>query len=181
MLRIHEQVPPDLVVNDTPCQLWRHIKHRKDGLLHGESKLARLPASAPEVSHECEQSASGASAASGGSADIAPTGRVYLPALKHLGNHGWSVSRDGAAGTSLPVDTRQEGGSLDVYAFKEASLPSSCPQSQLDVHELLFEAAHNCGEVGNFSFLAATRSLRSLHQSRNRILSLYEVLVFTYE
>ena len=136
MLRAHEQVPPDLVEYDAPCQLWRHIKRPKDGLLHGEGKLPRLPASTPEVSHECEQSASDARATSGGSADIARTGRVYLPALKHLGNRGWSVSHDGISGTSLPVDTRPEGGSLDVYALKEASLPSSCPQSQLDVHEL---------------------------------------------
>lgn len=109
--------------------------------------MPRLLASAPEVPHGCEQSANGASATCG-SADVARVDRVYLPALKPSGNHVWSVSYNGVAGTSVPEDTRPEGGNFDVYANKESSLPSSCPQNQVDLHELILEAGENCGEVG---------------------------------
>lgn len=59
-------------------------------------------------------------------------------------------------------------------------LPIRCPQGQVDDHELRFVACKQCGEVGKLSFLAATQSLSRLHERGIRILSLYEMLVFTY-
>jgi len=176
-----EQVSPDLIVSDTLCQLWRHIQGLQEWLLDNEGILPRLATSAPEITQGCEGNGGAASGSSGeGSADVERLGRVYLPGLKHLGNHSLSVLDDGADGNSMPVETRSEGGNLDAYALKEASLPTICPQSQVHVHDLLFEARKKCGEVADLSFLAATGSLSKLYGEGIRILSLYEVLVFMY-
>ena len=99
MLPAVEQVPPDLIVYDTPCQLWRHIQGSQEPLLHNEGILPRLAASALEMIQGCEGNDGDASGSSGeGSADVERLGRVHLPGLKHMGNHSLSVLDDGAVG-----------------------------------------------------------------------------------
>ena len=78
-----------------------------------------------------------------------------------------------------PSGGEEEDATHDVYALKARSQPPD-PQSQLSVEDLLFYYANSSSSAARATFLAATRSIASLRAHGQRILSLYEVLVFTH-
>ena len=153
----NKQVPPNLLIYDAACQTVRAFEQRCPGLLANGGKLPRLPVEAGSTA----------------------VGRVVLPHLAHLGNHSGSASMMTPRASS--VNTPNRVSDQDVYALKHFSLPQPTPQSQVDEHNALYTAAKiEGGGVGPATQLAATRALSALRRDGVSILSLFEVLVFSY-
>lgn len=106
-------------------------------------------------------------------------GNVVFPELAHVGNNRDSATRDIQACTQFQ-DLERTTDTEDVYAVMETANPRPGLQSEVDPHEALSLAASFSDEVGKPSKLAATRALNALHRDGVRVLSLFEVLVFTY-
>ncbi|CAN0368320.1 unnamed protein product, partial [Ectocarpus sp. 12 AP-2014] len=106
----------------------------------------------------------------------APTPRVFLPALAHLGSNSASTTVD-APQVSLPVPPKRDS-KVDVYALKAAAQGDRV-QSQVHVYDLLHASAETQGPVPKAVNLAATRAVAALREVGIRVLSLFEVLVFT--
>ncbi|CAN0574562.1 unnamed protein product, partial [Ectocarpus sp. 12 AP-2014] len=68
---------------------------------------------------------------------------------------------------------------VDVYALKAAAQRDRV-QSQVNVYDLLHASAETQGPVPKAVNLAATRAVAALREAGIRVLSLFEVLVFTY-
>ena len=131
LLRAATQIPPDLVVYDTPCQLWPHIKRKQETLLENNGILPGLPPSASDVPGQQHEADANAPVVAVGS-DVATQaiGRVYLPELAHLGSHSSSSSLQvSTSGTEMTGDVRQRSSPPDIYALKDASSPTSGRQS----------------------------------------------------
>ena len=114
----------------------------------------------------------------GGVENVEPKrGRVCIPSIAYL------ASNSNGAGVDVPscvLPTEPEINSAsDVYALKTASEPTRV-QSQLNVHDLLWASGEYLGRVANLCNLAATRALAVLFREGVRVLSVFEVLVFTY-
>lgn len=103
---------------------------------------------------------------------------VVFPELAHVGNNRNSATQETAPRTfqDLPRTTDDE----DMYAVMETAGPRPGLQSEVDPHEALFWAASSSKEVGGPVKAATTRALDALHRDGVRVLSLFEVLVFTY-
>lgn len=115
---------------------------------------------------------------------VAVDSNVPMQSIRRVSQLG-STPHVSTSGTAMPRVVRPRSNLKDVYTFKDASSPSCYSRSQLDVHGLHFEAgsveAGNRHETGgDLSFLAATRSLSTLHIEGSRILSLFHILVFMH-
>ncbi|CAB1098302.1 unnamed protein product [Ectocarpus sp. CCAP 1310/34] len=107
----------------------------------------------------------------------APTPRVFFPALAHLGSHSSSTTVE-APQVSVPVPPKRDS-KVDVYALKAAAQGDRV-QSQVNVYDLLHASAETQGPVPKAVNLAATRAVAGLREAGVRVLSLFEVLIFTY-
>lgn len=106
-------------------------------------------------------------------------GNVVFPELAHVGNNRDSATREIDPCTPFKERERTTG-TEDVYAIMEAAAPRPGLQSEVDPHEAVFLAACFSKRVGEPSKLAATRARDALRRDGVRVLSLFEVLVFTY-
>ncbi|CAN0201995.1 unnamed protein product, partial [Laminaria digitata] len=144
-------VKPDLLAYEDVCQLVRPLEAACPGLL---------------VRKE------------GGALPRDSEGTVSLPRLRHLGSN-----RDGsmlAIARCCPLKEPQKGHMADVYALLGSSTPQPGVQSRVDVDESLFCGGVLVGRAGRPSELAARRALTALQRKGVRVLSLFEVLVFTF-
>eukprot|EP00752_Nemacystus_decipiens_P015187 g13523.t1 len=105
-------------------------------------------------------------------------GKVVFPDLAHVGNNSKSAAQETAHRTFQ--DIRRTNDHEDVYAVMETAGPRPGLQSEVDPDEALSSAAESSEIVGVPSRQAATRALGALHRDGVRVLSLFEVLVFTY-
>lgn len=105
-------------------------------------------------------------------------GDVVFPELAHVGNNSKSATQETA--TRVFQDIARTNDREDMYAVMETAGPRPGPQSEVDPDEALSWAASLSRKVGEPSELAATRALDALHRDGLRVLSLFEVLVFTY-
>ena len=105
-------------------------------------------------------------------------GNVVFPDLAHVGNNSKSATQETARRTFKDIPRTDD--CEDVYAVMETAGPRPGLQSEVDPDEALFWAAEFSEKVGGPSKLAATRALGVLHRDGVRVLSLFEVLVFTY-
>lgn len=105
-------------------------------------------------------------------------GNVVFPELAHVGNNRNTATRETVTRTFEDVarTTDRE----DMYAVMETACPGPGLQSEVDAHEALFWAASYSKTAGEPTKLAATRALGALRRVGVRVLSLFEVLVFTY-
>lgn len=105
-------------------------------------------------------------------------GVVSLPRLRHLGSN-----RDGsmlAVARCCPLKEPRRDHTANVYALLGSSTPSPGVQSRVDVDESLFCGGVLVGRAGRPSELAARRALAALRRKGVWVLSLFEVLVFTF-
>lgn len=173
------QVPPVLVVTDTPCLLEGQLSRRCPEILEGKGELPREPPSA-----------------------AFPDGRVSLPCLRHLACHaaGGTQPPPHAHGTperrrphaSSSASAAAPGIPRDVYALRRACSPHPGVQRYLDFRLLLElsarveaglgpgvpwpeegDAAHYAVEV----WWKALSCLESLHASGSYVLDLFEVVM----
>lgn len=176
-LRSNHQQPPDLAIYDLPCQMVTHLEKRRPGLLENAGQLPRLG------------DGGGAAAAAGGNSQSAgwheyatkekSLPRVSIPELDHLGYGHISLSAKSRT-YSMPVFPVR-GSSADVYALKLASSPQPATvQSQLDLYALLYTSGEALGRVEKLNYSAAMRAVSALRRGGVRILSLFEVLIFTF-
>ena len=113
-----------------------------------------------------------------GAGNVGPKqGRVCIPSMAYLAS---DRKRAGVEGTRviLPAEPEVDSAS-DVYALRNASEPKRV-QSQVNVHDLLWSSAEFLGPVYKLCHLAATRAATALLREGVRVLSVFEVLVFTY-
>lgn len=106
------------------------------------------------------------------------TGQVVFPELAPYGNNRDSATRETTPCT--PLQEPERGDTMDVYALMEASGPRPGLQSEVDPHEALYWGGRNDVRVGGASEAAATRAFGALWREGVRILSLFEVIVFSY-
>lgn len=107
-------------------------------------------------------------------------GRVYLPDLAHLGHSFLSLAPDPhKPGAAVPEGMRPKASTSDGYALRDASLPRSCPRSQLEEYDLLVEASGRRTRADRLSFSAARRGLSKSHQGGYCTLFLSEVLALS--
>lgn len=147
-----------------------HLEKRRPGLLENAGQLPRV-------------GDGGKAAAAAGAKDIGESWgsdeikesslpRVCIPKLAHLGCGIESMSAEIFRPSTPVVPVR--GSSADVYALKAASSPQPATvQSQVDLYALLYTSGEALGRV-------AMRAVSALRRGGVRILSLFEVLVFTY-
>lgn len=105
-------------------------------------------------------------------------GVVALPRLRHLGSN-----RDGsmlAVARCCPLKEPRRNHTANVYALMGSSTPQPGLQSNVDVDESLFCGGVLVGRAGRPSELAAKRALAALRKKGVWVLSLFEVLVFTF-
>lgn len=106
-------------------------------------------------------------------------GNVVFPELEHVGNNRDSATREIAP--CAPFQERERTtDDEDVYAVMETAGPRPGLQSEVDPYETVFWAASFFKRVGEPSKLAAMRAVDALRRDGVRLLSLFEVLVFTY-
>lgn len=175
------QVVPVRVVYDGACEAASQLALRRPGLLEDNGRVPRLGVAGGAVDTGGGSDPTGGLRAAEDGETSTSLPRVHLPQLAHLGSHSESSTLEVINPCSIPVEPVRSS-SADVYALRDASLPQPGVQSQLDMHKLLHRSGRQgeIGGVGTHSFLAATKSLAALLREGIRILSLFEVLVFTY-
>lgn len=110
------------------------------------------------------------------------SGHVVFPELADVGNNRDSAARD-VEPCTLFEERKRTTDTEDMYAVMETATPRPGLQSEVDPHDALFWAARfskHAEQVGERSKQSATRSLDALHRDGVRVLSLFEVPVFTY-
>lgn len=87
--RSKPQIPPNVMVYNTTCNLWRHIERQRPGLLaNKESTLPRLPASGLVTAHlPIQMKGNAPIGVTARDVTTQPLGRVYYARLTHLGDH----------------------------------------------------------------------------------------------
>ncbi|CAN0404492.1 unnamed protein product, partial [Ectocarpus sp. 13 AM-2016] len=148
---------PVLGVYDAGCKVVAHMEKHLPGVLQNRGRPTRL--------------------GDDGDGEPAPTPRVVLPALAHLGSNSASSTVE-APQVSLPVPPKRDS-KVDVYALKAAAQGDRV-QSQVNVYDLLHASAETHGPVPKAVNLAATRAVAALREAGIRVISLFEVLIFTY-
>ncbi len=151
---------------DAGCQAVPHLERDCPGLLEDRGKPSRLG----------DDGAGGENDEGHEGAGSIP--RVSIPSLAYLGSDG-NTSTVQVPSCSLPVEPERTSDD-DVYALKSAPLPKLCVQSQLNLHDLLFASSDQLGTAEKVNRSAVTNVAAALWREGVRILSWFEMLVFTY-
>ncbi|CAN0329825.1 unnamed protein product, partial [Ectocarpus sp. 13 AM-2016] len=168
------QQTPVVGVYDAGCKAVAHMEKHLPGVLQNRGRPTRLGDDGVGGGGSGYSNAASNDTEDG---EPAPTPRVFLPALAHLGSNSASTTVE-APQVSLPVPPKR-GSKVDVYALKAAAQGDRV-QSQVNVYDLLHASAETQGPVPKAVNLAATRAVAALREAGIRVISLFEVLIFTY-
>ncbi|CAB1097851.1 unnamed protein product [Ectocarpus sp. CCAP 1310/34] len=168
------QQTPVLGMYDAGCKAVAHMEKHLPGVLQNRGRPTRLGDDGVGGGGSGYSNAASNDTEDG---EPAPTPRIFLQALAHLGSNSASTTVE-APQVSLPVPPKRDS-KVDVYALKAAAQGDRV-QNQVNVYDLLHASAETQGPVPEAVNLAATRAVAALREAGIRVLSFFEVLVFTY-